>query len=55
MLMDITKYLITIGLVSGIITDKISISTGITLFIIALVVFLIGFYAIPPKIGQEDK
>lgn len=31
-----------------------SIITGIILFVIAIVVFLIGFYAIPPKM-KEDK
>ncbi len=49
MLMDVTKYLLTVGFVGGILTDKMHIVSGIVLLIIAVVVFIIGFYAIPPK------
>ena len=49
MLMDVTKYMITVGIIGGILTEKVSRITGIFLFVIAIIVFLIGFYIIPPK------
>ncbi|MBI5214084.1 MAG: hypothetical protein HY957_12080 [Nitrospirae bacterium] len=53
MLMDVTKYLLTVGLIGGVLTEKFSIKTGFALFIIAIIVFIIGFYAIPKK--KEEK
>jgi len=49
MLMDVTKYLLTVGIVGGVLTEKLSYFTGAILFIIAVVVFIVGFYSIPPK------
>ncbi len=49
MLMDVTKYLLTVGIVGGILTERLSTITGVILFIIAIIVFLIGFYVIPPR------
>lgn len=49
MLMDVTKYLLTVGVVGGFLTEKISYVSGLLLFVIAFVVFIIGFYSIPPK------
>ena len=47
--MDVTKYLLTVGIVGGILTERLSTITGVILFIIAIIVFLIGFYVIPPR------
>jgi len=52
MLMDVTKYLITVGLIGGILTDKISFISGISIFIIAIIIFLIAFFTIP--LESED-
>lgn len=49
MLMDVTKYLLTVGVVGSFLTEKISYISAIILFIIAVVIFIIGFYSIPPK------
>ncbi|MBI4838288.1 MAG: hypothetical protein HY806_03940 [Nitrospirae bacterium] len=49
MLMDVTKYMLTVGLIGGIITEKLSINTGLIFVGVAAVAFLIGFYTIPPK------
>ena len=53
MLMDVTKYLLTVGVIGGVLTEKFSYITASALFIIALLVFIIGFYAIPEK--KEGK
>ncbi|MEW6067294.1 MAG: DUF6722 family protein [Nitrospirota bacterium] len=47
--MDVTKYLLTVGIISGFLTEKFSYVAGITLFVVAIVVFIVGFYSIPPK------
>lgn len=47
MLMDVTKYLLTVGVIGGVLTEKLSVATGLPLFTIAIIVFIIGFYAIP--------
>lgn len=48
MLMELTKYLLTVG-VRWSFERKLSVTTGLCLFIIAIVVFIIVFYAIPEK------
>lgn len=53
MLMDVTKYLLTVGVIGGALTEKFSVATAIALFVIAVAVFIIGFYTIPVK--KEKK
>lgn len=53
MLMDISKYLVTVGLVGGIIADKLYSVLGIIMFVLAVVSAIIGFYIIPEI--KEDK
>ncbi|MCR4318708.1 MAG: hypothetical protein NUV74_00020 [Candidatus Brocadiaceae bacterium] len=53
MLMDISKYMVTICFIGGIITERISFGTASLLLIIAVTVFLVGFYVIPEK--KEDE
>lgn len=52
MLMDVTKYLLTVGVIGGALTEKFSFTIGLSLFVIAVVVFIVGFYAIPAT--KED-
>jgi len=47
--MDVSKYLLTVGLVGGIITDKMSIAMGSTFFVLSVVRAVIGFFIIPKK------
>ncbi|MBI4691355.1 MAG: hypothetical protein HY754_13985 [Nitrospirae bacterium] len=47
--MDVTKYLLTVGVIGGALTERFSLTTGFSLFVIAFVVFMVGFYAIPEK------
>ncbi|MEW6419186.1 MAG: DUF6722 family protein [Nitrospirota bacterium] len=49
MLMDVTKYLLTVGVIGGFLSEKFPYVSGIILFVVALVVFIAGFYSIPPK------
>jgi len=47
--MDVTKYLLTIGFIGGVLTDRLNITTGISIVIVAIVLFLIAFFTIPPE------
>lgn len=47
--MDVTKYLLTIGLIGGLLTDKIAVISGISIVLVAVVLFLIAFFTIPPE------
>jgi len=49
MLMDVTKYLITVGLIGGILTDKIRFTSAIIISIMIIIVFLVAFFTIPPE------
>lgn len=49
MLMDVTEYLLTAGVVGGVLTEKVSYTTSFALLFIAVIAFISGFYAIPAK------
>lgn len=48
-LMDIAKYLLTVGLLGAFIADKLTLPLAITIVVIAFISFIVGFYIIPPK------
>ncbi|MBI5787978.1 MAG: hypothetical protein HZA78_03880 [Candidatus Schekmanbacteria bacterium] len=52
MLMDVTKYLLTIGLISGILTDKLTPVTAIFISLAVIISFVIAFFVIPPKMEE---
>lgn len=52
MVIDIAKYLITVGLIGGIFTDKVSFVMGIIIICIVITISLVGFFIIPPD--KED-
>ncbi|MBI4689500.1 MAG: hypothetical protein HY754_04415 [Nitrospirae bacterium] len=52
-LVDIGKYFITVGLVGGVLMDKLTILIGSIMFILAVLSFIVGFYVIPET--KEDK
>ncbi len=52
-LLDISKYLFTAGIVGGILTDKLTPLFGISIFVVAVAVFIIGAYTIPS--GKENR
>ncbi len=49
MLLDVAKYLSTVGLVGAFIVDKLTSRLAIVIIALSLTVFVIGFYVIPPK------
>lgn len=53
MFLDISKYIVTAGLVGGLVAENMPVATAFAIFIVAVVVFLVGFYTIPPKKGAK--
>lgn len=51
MFIDIAKYIITVGFIGGILTDKLTSLLAIVLIVVAIISFIIGFLVIPPKKG----
>ncbi len=49
MLMDVAKYLATVGLIGSILTNSLTIYGGVAITIIVVSLILIAFYIIPPK------
>lgn len=47
--MDIAKYLATVGFIGSLLTDKLNISIGISIFASFIVLVVVAFYIIPPK------
>jgi len=47
MLMDIAKYLATVGFIGSLLTDKLSVAAGISIFAAVIVLVVISFYTIP--------
>jgi len=54
MLLDIAKYLATVGLLGAFLVDKLTAHLGILMAAVTLVAFIAGFYVIPPK-SEGDK
>ncbi len=49
MLMDVAKYLTTVGLIGGILTNELTTITGLAVTIVVAVLVVVAFYVIPPK------
>ena len=49
MLMDITKYIITVIVISGIFSKSIDFKSAIIGVIIAVILFIVGFVIIPKE------
>ena len=47
MLLDISKYLITVGVIGSFIGEGISVILALCLLAIAAIAFIVGFYSIP--------
>lgn len=52
MLMDIAKYLATVGFVGSLITDQLNIAAGISIIVTVIILVIVSFYTIPPKLGD---
>jgi hypothetical protein len=51
-LMDTAKYLATVGLISGFLTNTLTPLAGLIISIIVVLLLIIGFFIIPAK--KED-
>ena len=49
MLIDVSKYFITAGLLGGFLTEELGSDIGIGIFAIAILAAVAGFYIIPAK------
>ena len=52
MLMDVAKYLATVGLIGGILTNKLTALTGLAITMMVAILVIVAFYVIPPKKGE---
>lgn len=53
MFIDIAKYIVTVGMISGILSEKMSVMMATAIFVVAIISFVVGFYTISPK--KEEK
>ena len=53
MFIDIAKYIVTVGVIGGIVSEKMPVGAAIAIFVVAVISFIIGFFTIPAK--QEGK
>ncbi|MBI4824741.1 MAG: hypothetical protein HY805_11035 [Nitrospirae bacterium] len=51
MLMDVAKYLATVGLIGSFLTRTLTFEVGLVITIVVLGLTIIAFYTIPPKKG----
>lgn len=49
MLMDVSKYFLTAGILGGFFAEKLTTTMGVGIFIIAVISAIIGFYIIPTR------
>ena len=53
MLMDVTKYLLTIGLIGGVITNKITSLSAVFIIVAVIILFAVAYFTIPPD--KEER
>lgn len=53
MLMDIAKYLATVGFIGSLVAEKLSFVVGISIFAAVIILVIVAFYIIPPKKGDK--
>ena len=49
MLMDVTKYLLTIGLIGGILTNKLTSLPAILIIFAVIILFIVAYFTIPAE------
>lgn len=49
MLLDVAKYLATVGLIGGFLTNSLTAPSGLLIAVVVLVLVIGAFYIIPPK------
>ena len=53
MFIDVAKYIVTVGVIGNILSEKMSIMEALAIITVAALSFVIGFYTIPAK--KENK
>ena len=53
MLMDVTKYLLTIGLIGGVITNKITSLSAVFIIVAVIILFTVAYFTIPPDKEEQ--
>ncbi|MFQ5648933.1 MAG: hypothetical protein ACE5IY_03240 [bacterium] len=51
MLLDVAKYLATVGLIGGILTGGLSFISALVITLTVLFIIVVAFFIIPPKTG----
>jgi hypothetical protein len=49
MFIDIAKYIATVGVIGGLLSEKMTPAIATALIAVAISSFIIGFYTIPPR------
>lgn len=49
MLMDVTKYLLTIGLIGGVLTNKLTSLSAILIIFAVIILFIVAYFTIPAE------
>ena len=53
MLMDVAKYLASVGLIGGILINKLTAIAGFAITMVVITLVVVVFYVIPPKKGEQ--
>ena len=51
--MDVTKYLLTIGLIGGIITNKLTSFSAAFTIVAVILLFIVAYFTIPPDTEEQ--
>lgn len=51
MFMDVAKFLATGGLISGILTNKLTFLNGLVIIVVVVILGSLAYFTIPPKSG----
>lgn len=49
MLMDVVKYMLTVGFIGSALSERFTVTAGIVILIGAIIIFLIAFFTIPTE------
>lgn len=49
MFIDVAKYIVTVGIIGNLLSEKMSVIAATAIFSVAIISFIIGYYTIPPN------
>jgi hypothetical protein len=49
MLLDVAKYLATVGLIGGFLTNTLTAPSGLLIAVVVVMLVIVAFYVIPPR------